>query len=479
MHTFVKLIWNCAFLIAFSALLVSAQESQYDRLIGQADALAKKADYAGALAAAQQAIRLNGDDFRGYYYAAFALYRQGLLSQAEPFAKRALELAPAAHKPDAQEMVDAVRNAGSYQADIQQGDQAIQNGQTAVAAEAYTKAWEARRSDQKTGIKAARLWGDKLNEYGKANRILQYIVDHPGDPDTLATAQELLNQYKPMMSNNYNERILAGSQAISSGNWQQAKSAFEDAVTLDPDGYLAHLDLARVYAHARDDAGAIRELKAAAKDPNAASTAVVSFVTEQNMQDFLPLFGSQDFVQAIREGFGPAAARKIEEAYASAMQRWQALKEAAFHKLAGRWKPKGDSGVGEVYVQLNGSSLTASGQFSTNQKLYASGPKDRTITTMQGSISSVDEQLFPRGMWTCLGYWWPETSLGSPLIQHCLVLSGKFTVTADPKVRTKASAIVTIGGDNLPLVTPNEPFNTMTLRIPGADIAIDFARSTP
>jgi tetratricopeptide (TPR) repeat protein len=370
----VKLTVSCVLVVALCALPLTAQQSQNDALISRADKLVKQGDYAGALGVAQQAIRLNDSDFRGYYYAAFSLFKQNLLSQAEPFVDRALALAPAANKPDVEELVNAIRNTGSYQTELQQADQAMQNGQTAIAAEAYTKAWEARRSDQKTGLKAAKLWGDRLNAFGKANQILQYIVDHPSDPDTLAEAQQLLNQYRPAQSNNYNQRLNAGSQAIVSGQWGEAKRAFEDAVTANPDGHLAHLNLARVYAHENNDVSAIAELRAAARDANASSTAVMSFLTEQNRSDFGHLFGNEQFVQSVRDGFGTAAAERLEQLHAddaAKKSRLNAQIQGENAKWRGTWVPVTSPwSSGYSFEMVQGSITITEG---ANQQLQASG----------------------------------------------------------------------------------------------------------
>jgi len=206
------------------------QKISYDALIEKADNLARQGQFAQALDAAQQAVKLNPDHYEGYYYSAYALFKQDQLDQATQQVSEALHRVDENKKATVQKLADAITNRRTALEQIKIGDAALANGLLNNAATAYTKAWDATPTDEALGLKAAKLWIDHLDKLPEGARILNTIIASPRDMDVAHQATEILSTLKPKLENLYNEKLRQGMDA-----WENAVS-FEDAVSSNGDG---------------------------------------------------------------------------------------------------------------------------------------------------------------------------------------------------------------------------------------------------
>jgi formylglycine-generating enzyme required for sulfatase activity len=290
---------------ALFALTVRAQQDPYERAIERADNFTRQGQFVEAPAAAQAAIGLNPNRFQGHYYAAFALYRRGLLDEAEPIAKRALELAPPESKPDAQRLVDAIAKRRTFAAQVQAADQALNDGLIAKAAAAYTKAWEATPESQDIGLKAAQLWSERLGNHVAAAPILSAIVASPTDPQVVPKATEMLQRLQPLLRGAFDEQLQNGQRLLAQGQMDDALKALNLAALAQPDRQEPHLHLARIYAKRNDWQSARNELGQMLKKGR------VTAADLSKHSEFLALAQDARFISFIGDALGEEAAKEL------------------------------------------------------------------------------------------------------------------------------------------------------------------------
>jgi formylglycine-generating enzyme required for sulfatase activity len=291
---------------ALFALTVRAQQDPYERAIERADNFTRQGQFVEALAAAQAAINLNPNRFQGHYYAAFALYRRGLLDEAEPIAKRALELAPAESRPDAQRLVDAITKRRTFAAQVQAADQALNDGLIAKAAAAYTKAWEAVPESQDIGLKAAQLWSERLGNHVAAAPILSAIVASPTDPQVVPKATEMLQRLQPLLRGAFDEQLQNGQRLLAQGQLDDALKALRLAALAQPDRQEPHLHLARIYAKRNDWPSTRNELSQMLKKGRVSISDISSY------PEFDSLSREARFLAFIGDALGEDAAKAFE-----------------------------------------------------------------------------------------------------------------------------------------------------------------------
>src|SRR5438093_1495899 len=75
--------------LAITLLCAAVRAEDFDTLIIRARQQVEASQFLDCLVTAQQAIKENRQSFKGYYYAAFALYREDKLDEAQPFLEQA------------------------------------------------------------------------------------------------------------------------------------------------------------------------------------------------------------------------------------------------------------------------------------------------------------------------------------------------------------------------------------------------------
>jgi hypothetical protein len=201
--------WRCPRLILVIAILcavspwarqVPAQPAPglaYDQMIADSDARVRAGQYLEGFASAQQAIRLSPGDFRGHYYAAFALYKRDLLDQAAPYARDAVAKATGADRASAQKLVERIAARSTYLRQVSAGDDAAARGLFAKAAESYAKAFEAFPGEEQVGLKAAKLLAERVDVATSA-AILVRLAESK-DAEIARQASQLLQLIQPRL----------------------------------------------------------------------------------------------------------------------------------------------------------------------------------------------------------------------------------------------------------------------------------------
>lgn len=205
-------------------VLVSASfaQAKYEELMDKADSLVKSGNFVEAFSVAQEGIKLDANQFTAYYYAAFSLYKRGLLAEAEPFAKDAVFRATVTDKQSAQKLLDTITGLKTFSEQVQIGDQAIQDGLINKAAIAYTKAFDGNPAQTDIGMKAADLWLNRLNNILETARILNLISKQSSNEETAKKAQSLLDDIKPKISAEYSSQMKKVDSLIYENKYKEA-----------------------------------------------------------------------------------------------------------------------------------------------------------------------------------------------------------------------------------------------------------------
>lgn len=282
-----------------------AQQNAYDQAVAKADDLVRQGKFIEALGAAQEAIRVNPDQFKAYYYAAFALYRRDLLSQAKTYAQQALERAPAADKADVQRLLDAIAGKEGFSEQVRIGDEALEQGLIAKAATAYARAWEAVPAREDIGLKAAKLWVERLDNPAEAAPILNGIVAAPKDAEVSSQATQMLKTLRPALERIFNAALQDGQNFLKQKQPAEAIKALSKAQRTLPDRQEAHLHPARAYAQQNNLDQTIKELSQMLKKGR------VTIGDLSKHSEFRKLSGNQRFLTFITDALGGEAADQL------------------------------------------------------------------------------------------------------------------------------------------------------------------------
>ena len=88
---------------------ITVRPADFISLIRQSREQSQNDQFVEALASAQDAVRANAKDYKGYYYVAVAYLGMGSFNEAETAAASSLQLAPASFKPGVERLVDAIK----------------------------------------------------------------------------------------------------------------------------------------------------------------------------------------------------------------------------------------------------------------------------------------------------------------------------------------------------------------------------------
>lgn len=251
----------CLLVCLSSSAICSAQQQIPDAAVAKADALVRSGNYQQALAEALAAIQANPADFQPYYYAAYALYKQDRMDEAQTYAAKSLAHAPQESKPAVQRLIDAIANHRSVQQNVAAAQEAAQSGLYAKAAENYAAAWKSSPDTaQDAGLKAAHIWAERLSEPVQAAAIANYIVAHPQTPAYLTEAKGLLDSMQYPLRNIYNQNFQQGWSLMTANQPSQALPLFIAASEAEPAERAPHYMVAEIYVGQGNLEQATREM---------------------------------------------------------------------------------------------------------------------------------------------------------------------------------------------------------------------------
>lgn len=185
-------------------------------LIEQARTQLQSNQNAEALQTAQMAVRQAPNDYRSHYYLGLALLATQRYAEANQSAQKALQLAPAAARPNVQALQAEISKRSQGGDLLKQADQAMAEGLNAKAARLYEQAWQANPSAPDLALKAAVLYREKLNQAIDAGRLFWQVKQaHPNRPES-QTASTYLRDLQPLLD-------------------EQAKKWLQDAMQQSPE----------------------------------------------------------------------------------------------------------------------------------------------------------------------------------------------------------------------------------------------------
>lgn len=248
----------CASLLALFMAFTDARATDYDGLIAQARAHLEGGRVVDALAASNEAVKLNPADFKGHYYGAMALMSLGRFDDSEAAAAQALTLAPEAGRPAVVKLRDTVKARKDGDAAEQVASSALAEGLFGKAAPAYERAWLAGRTRPEFGLKAADLYANRLKSPIDAGRVLRQVITAvPGRPEA-EVAQTELTKIAPALRTIAQEHV--GAARNSSGDEALRRLALAEAA--DPDFPDIFIQRARVVASGNN----VEAMRGALKD---------------------------------------------------------------------------------------------------------------------------------------------------------------------------------------------------------------------
>lgn len=165
----------------------------YEQMITNADKLVRQGQYVRALAIANKAMKAKPEDYKGYYYAAFALLKSDLLAEAKPLAAKSKELAPPDASSDVERLVDAITSAEEGREHVGTGERASNDGDFASAAEAYAKAYSLMPSREDLGFKAVDLYL-QLKQPEKSIELAKQILLKTSKPESSRRANDVITK---------------------------------------------------------------------------------------------------------------------------------------------------------------------------------------------------------------------------------------------------------------------------------------------
>lgn len=297
--------------------------SSYDRALAKANALAQEQRWAEALAAAQQATRIDDRRFEGHYLAAFVLTHLGQFDDGMEWAKRALARAKGADRSRVEQLIQGIEKRRGYAAAKREADRALAEGRFAVAAEAYAEAWRSQPSDWELALKAADLWTAKAVDLAKAAAILRDVEEWGGNGEAVAQAGEWLGALHPQLTAEYRAEL----EPLQRGHHVEDPPALlERAIQLQPEQADAHRLLVEHYAATQD----VRALEQALRRAVLlASLSPAELLLDDNV---IPMMADAAFSEFVRQSFGELVWGQVRaryDVYAEKERRSQEARDAA------------------------------------------------------------------------------------------------------------------------------------------------------
>lgn len=296
-----------AILVAMAAVQINAQQDLYNQAIDESNKALSSGNFKESFEAAKVAINLDGSQFLGYYFAALALYRGDQLDEAETYVASALSRAPVARRAEVEKLREAISQKRVALPLIKKGDEALQQGHFAQAAESYSAAWQKMPSEEATGLKAARLWIEKLSAPYKASPILHSIIEHKQNSVLASEAARLLESIRPELEQIFTESLRQGRRELDDNHLDDAFSAFYKAYQAMPERYESYIGGARAQTRRKNFDSAKKLILSAAKIKGA------SLLDEiLNEEDFNILLDQEDFLNLINNVFGSEGVNKVQ-----------------------------------------------------------------------------------------------------------------------------------------------------------------------
>jgi hypothetical protein len=179
--------------IAAMVGILYGQESAAENAIRDAEAFLQRKQWSETLRAAEEAVRLDSNNWRAHYYVALAYFKMQSPMQAESAIDRAMRLVPTGKRESVSSLKKALQDQIVFLDKVKLADAAMEDGLRSKAVWIYVKAYWGFQSRTDIGLKAAQLLADN-DEWLACAKVIQAVKRNSPEPEILAQANDLLGK---------------------------------------------------------------------------------------------------------------------------------------------------------------------------------------------------------------------------------------------------------------------------------------------
>lgn len=219
---------------------------RYNETIAKAKSSLLAGEIENAVSEAIKATQIDDSRFEAYCIAASALLQIQSFSEAVNLIKEGINRIPQDGKEKLKKILEQCQNEEKFIQYTRLGNQALQNGEYARAAEELTKAWELFKERGETGLSAAMAWAS-IEQYAKASKIFSRLAQS-SHREIAKKAKEKLEQLTPILEPIYEETLKSGISLLEKNQIVEASEKFQNAIYIIPDRPEPYFQLACIYA---------------------------------------------------------------------------------------------------------------------------------------------------------------------------------------------------------------------------------------
>jgi formylglycine-generating enzyme required for sulfatase activity len=197
---------------------------------------------------------------------------------------------------------------------FESAQRAEKDGLYAKAAREYAEAWQAEPQRTEFGFRAAEIWSTRLNNPADAGRILNAILAQSADEEVKQKARGLLQPLQGALQKVYDEKVRAGTSALTQGQTDEALKLFNEAAAYKAESSELHLLRARVYAKRNEVPNVIKELTAVLK------AGVMKPLQIFAQPEFAGILANADFMAWVNDALGEEAVKQVHDVVEMAAQ---------------------------------------------------------------------------------------------------------------------------------------------------------------
>lgn len=294
-----------------------AWAADHAALVNQAREELQNDRFIEALATAKDAVRANGNDYKGHYYTGLAYLGLGRFDEADDAAARAMRLAPESARPGVEKLVDAIKARRQSSGNVAAADAALAEGLLGKAARLYEEAWVAGKNNHSLAIKAADIYARRLDQPVDAARVLRQVVAADPQSDAARRARSELSS----MSTKLREAAQVHVDASYGARCDRAIASLQKAEDADP-------SLLDIYKLRIQCVFGIDEIQRALKDLVKHNMAEPELLAQAN--DMQQLLKDPQTAQALADVLGNAKVEQLNRLFRERRAKYE--KELAQYK---------------------------------------------------------------------------------------------------------------------------------------------------
>lgn len=366
--------------MVLTAALPTAED--YAALINKTREQLEAEQFIEGLATAKRAIKLRPRDHKGYYYAALALYKADQPEEAEPFLAPCRTYCPPANLPAVDRLTKAVTGRRKALVAIKAGDEALQAGFIAQAAQSYQAAWEADDQSPDVALKAAGLYADRLGQPTTAAPLLREVIAKKSPSPAADAAKAKLASLASTLNKLARESYEA---AVASTGEARAK-LLRETLRADPEHVEAYAQLTYRAALLDDGPTLAWGLQEMAKR-NALSVRWLAV-----NEGFAPHLKDPAFLALLSNILGPAKVQELQTRVADSQQKRREITELQARKATLNLDLKREGDVLWMVIRTGVAGLKFSPNV-TGRTQYGKTPFTNWVRTTEDEISAHPDKM--------------------------------------------------------------------------------------